>query len=149
MVINVKIKFQKTIRNSKHILQHKEWKRMGYLSVIQTYDWLYKFAELCEEQSGKNSSYMQREIICRPLMKLFPKITPEVWQYELLGHGLFESDEWINIASTVKEMEVQNVWGIVKQEYRYSKKIMEWSKGFHLYFSSKKSKSKIRRANAQ
>lgn len=142
MVINVKIKFQKTIRNSKHILQHKEWKRMGYLSVIQTYDWLYKFAELCEEQSGKNSSYMQREIICRPLMKLFPKITPEVWQYELLGHGLFESDEWINIANTVKEMEVQNVWGIVKQEYRFLRKLWNGPKASIYIFPLKKASLK-------
>ncbi|TQR19002.1 DUF2268 domain-containing protein [Psychrobacillus vulpis] len=93
------------------------------MPVIQTQSWLYKFVELCEEQSGRGSAYLQREILCEPLMKLTPKVNPEVWQYELLNYGLFEPDEWLNIKEIVKEMETKKVWQIVKKEYRLLKKL--------------------------
>lgn len=93
------------------------------MPVIQTQNWLNKFVDVCEERSGKGSVYIQQEIICNPIMKLLPKINPEVWQYELLRHGLFEPNEWMNIENTVKELEAQNVWEIVKKEYQFLKKL--------------------------
>ncbi|MGG0665755.1 DUF2268 domain-containing putative Zn-dependent protease [Viridibacillus arvi] len=88
------------------------------MSVIKTQPWLYEFIELCEEQSGKDASYIQCETLCGPLEGLKPKSTPEVWQYELQNYGLFEPYEWTNLKSTLKKLEDQKVWQIVEQEYQ-------------------------------
>ena len=92
------------------MIQDKKGKGMRYLSVIQTQTWLYKFVELCEKQSGRGSSSMQCDIICNPLMEIFPEVNPEVLQYELLSQGLFEPDEWGNLKNSVKEMERKKFW---------------------------------------
>ncbi|MFJ8066437.1 DUF2268 domain-containing protein [Psychrobacillus sp. NPDC096426] len=92
------------------------------MPVIQTQNMLYKFVELCEEQSGKGATSRHSEIICEPLMKLFPTVNQDVVQYELLRNGLFKPEEWRNIKDTVKRMEAQNVWQIVKQEYKLLRK---------------------------
>lgn len=92
------------------------------MPVIQTQNLLYKFVEQCEEQSGRGASTKHSEIIGGPLMKLFPTLTPEVVQYELLRNGLFQPGEWRNIQETVKRMEAQNMWQIVKTEYKSLRK---------------------------
>lgn len=89
------------------------------MPVIQTQNWLYQFVSSCEERSGKGATYLQREIICDPLMQHFPNISQEALQYELVSQGLFEAKEWRNIKSIVKEMEAQHIWQVVKQEYKF------------------------------
>jgi uncharacterized protein YjaZ len=93
-------------------------KRMGYLSIIQTQTCLYQYVETCEKFPGESPYSIQCEIICRPLLGSFPKMRPEELQYELLCHGLFDPDEWVNLKNTVKEMEGKNIWQIVDQEYQ-------------------------------
>lgn len=92
------------------------------MPVIQTQNLLYRFVELCEEQSGRGVTNIHSEIIGGPLKKLFPTVNPEIVQYELLRNGLFQPGEWRNIKDTVKRMEAQNVWQIVKQEYKLLRK---------------------------
>jgi uncharacterized protein YjaZ len=118
---------------------------MGYMPVIQTQPWLYKFAELCAKQSGKGSSYIQCEIICGPLKKLFPNVNSEVWQYELLKQGLFESNEWKSIGNIVKTMETRNVWEIVKKEYKNLKRLWNGPKVSIYIYPIKKAGMKFRK----
>lgn len=113
------------------------------MSVIQTQSWLYNFVELCEKQSEKDKSYIQREILCEPLKEWFPDINPEVVQYELLRQGLFEPDEWFTIKSTVKEMESKKIWHLVKQEYKYLRKLWKGPKVSIYIFPLKKANLKL------
>ncbi|QFG00049.1 hypothetical protein PB01_15120 [Psychrobacillus glaciei] len=112
------------------------------MSVIDTKNLLHKFVEVCEEKSGKSLSYMQCETICEPLMEFFPKINPEVLQYELLTQGLFEPDEWIHVKNNVKEMEEQNVWRTVEKEYKYLRKLWKGPKVSIYIFPIKKANLK-------
>ncbi|WP_144512187.1 DUF2268 domain-containing protein [Bacillus sp. FJAT-22090] len=95
------------------------------MPVIQTQNWLNKFVKLCEEKSGREANYKQSEIICEPLMKFFPQVNVEVVHYELLRNGLFQANEWRSINKIVKRLEEQDVWQIVKQEYKLLRKM--WS----------------------
>ncbi|MFJ5772019.1 DUF2268 domain-containing protein [Psychrobacillus sp. NPDC093180] len=92
------------------------------MPVIQTQNLLYKFVELCEEKSGRGAATIHAEIIGAPLKKLFPTINPDLIQYELLRNGLFQPAEWKNIKETVEQMEAENVWQTVKQEYKLLRK---------------------------
>lgn len=96
---------------------------MRCLPVIQTKNWLKQFVKLCEEQSGKETNDKQREIICEPLMKLFPNVNLEIVHYELLRNGLFQANEWQGIKEIVNRLEEQDVWQIVKNEYKLLRKI--------------------------
>ena len=120
---------------------------MRYLPVIQTQTWLKKFVNLCEENSGTDTSTIQAEIIIKPLLKLFPKVNPEECQYELLNQGLFAHEEWSNIGNSVKQLEAQNVWQIVKEEYKFLRKLWNGPKVdiyiFPLRKVSSKSKEQI------
>jgi len=89
------------------------------LSVIQTQTWLLKFVKRCEEQGGVNSYFIQCETICVPLVETFSKVNPEELQYELLNHGLFDSDDWMTIRNTLIEMDTHNIWKIVDHEYQF------------------------------
>lgn len=93
------------------------------MPVIQTENWLYKFVDLCEEQSGRGAAYKQSEIICGPLVKLFPNVNLEVIHYELQRNGLFQPNEWRTIKNIVKRMEKQKIWDVVKQEYKRLRKL--------------------------
>lgn len=113
------------------------------MSVIKTQPWLYEFIELCEEQSGKDASYIQCETLCGPLEGLKPKSTPEVWQYELQNYGLFEPYEWTNLKSTLKKLEDQKVWQIVEQEYQYLRRLWKGPKVSIYIFPIKNANMKL------
>ncbi|MFJ7971863.1 DUF2268 domain-containing protein [Psychrobacillus sp. NPDC096389] len=115
------------------------------MPVIQTQNLLYKFVEQCEEQSGRGVSIKHSEIIGAPLMKLFPTLNPEVVQYELLRNGLFQPEEWRNIKETVKQMEAQNMWQTVKQEYRLLRKRWNGPKVSIYIFPIKNATAKARK----
>ena len=115
------------------------------MPVIQTQNLLYKFVELCEEQSGRGATTKHSEIIGGPLMKLFPSVNPEVVQYELLRNGLFKPEEWRNIKDTVKRMEAQNMWQIVKQEYKLLRKRWNGPKVSIYIFPIKNATAKARK----
>ncbi|MFJ7827663.1 DUF2268 domain-containing protein [Psychrobacillus sp. NPDC096623] len=93
------------------------------MSVKETRNMLFTFAEKCEEQSGKGVETLQREIICHPVMKFFPEVNSEVIQYELLKHGLFEPSDWKSVKKIVRGLERKSVWDIVKQEYNYLREL--------------------------
>ena len=44
-------------------------------------------------------------------------------QYELLSHGLFDPFKWTESGKQVREMEKQNIWQIVDQEYQFLKNL--------------------------
>jgi uncharacterized protein YjaZ len=111
---------------------------MRYLSIIQTQTCLYQYVETCEKFPGKSSYSIQCEIICRPLLEFFPKMRPEELQYELLCHGLFDPDEWVNLKNTVKEMEVNNLWHTVDQEYQLLRSLWKGPKVSIFLFPIKK-----------
>lgn len=92
-------------------------------SVIQTQIWLYEFFDACVNQSSKSPSILQCEMLCAPLMELFPEVSPEELQYELLKHGLFDPSEWVIIGNQIKRMEKQNIWQVVEQEYQLLKSL--------------------------
>ena len=94
-------------------------------SVIQTHTWLYEFFKACVEQSSKSPCFWQCEILCVPLVKSFPEISPEELQYELLSHGLFDPIEWTDIEKQVRNMEKQSVWQIVDEEYQFLKDLWQ------------------------
>lgn len=96
---------------------------MRNLSVIETNRWLYNFFQACEKKSGKGPDILQCEILCAPLADLFPSISPEELQYDLLSHGLFDPYNWTELKIQVREMEKQNIWEIVKKEYQLLKKL--------------------------
>lgn len=112
------------------------------MPVIQTQNWLYKFVKTCEEKLGRGTSSLQCEIICGPLINLSPKVSPEVWQYELQRQGLFQPNEWQSIGNIVKEMEAQNVWHIVKQEYKLLRRLWNGPKVAIYIFPIKKGSQK-------
>ncbi|WP_342598883.1 DUF2268 domain-containing putative Zn-dependent protease [Psychrobacillus sp. FSL H8-0483] len=113
------------------------------MPVIQTQNWLYQFVELCEKQSGKGASLIQREVISDPIMKLFPHINSQACQYELLRHGLFDPNEWLTLKDKVKEMETQNVWQVVKEEYKMLRRLWDGPKVPIYIFPIKKVSSKF------
>ena len=76
---------------------------MRNLSVIETNRWLYNFFHACEEKSGKGPDILQCEILCAPLADLFPSISPEELQYDLLSHGLFDPYKWTEHQDSSKE----------------------------------------------
>lgn len=108
------------------------------MPVVQTQNRLYEWVKLCEESDGKDSSYLQRDIICKPIVKLLPKMNAEGWQYELSRHGLFDPKEWSNLKQIVMELEKQNVWEIVKQEYKFLRKLWNGPKVTIYIFPIKK-----------
>ncbi|MER2088448.1 MAG: hypothetical protein ABS920_01840, partial [Sporosarcina sp.] len=73
------------------------------------------------DQPGKGPYVVQCEVLCAPLVKLFPGISPEELQYELLNHGLFNPFEWTDIENQVETMETQHIWKIVEREYQLLK----------------------------
>lgn len=89
--------------------------------VVQTQTWLKKFFRTCEENPRANPYDLQCELLCAPIVELFPEIRPEELQYELLSNGLFDSFNWAETEKQVKRMEKKRVWQIVKQEYRLLK----------------------------
>lgn len=93
------------------------------MSVKETRNLLFTFAEKCEEQHGRGAETLQREIICDSVMKFFPEVNSEVIQYELLKNGLFEPTEWKSLKKTVRKLELNHVWDIVKQEYKYLREL--------------------------
>ncbi|MFZ0576744.1 MAG: DUF2268 domain-containing putative Zn-dependent protease [Psychrobacillus psychrotolerans] len=93
------------------------------MSVKETRNLLFTFAEKCEEQHGRGVETLQREIICDSVMKFFPEVNSEVIQYELLKNGLFEPTEWKSLKKTVRKLELNHVWDIVKQEYKYLREL--------------------------
>ncbi|QBP41144.1 hypothetical protein E2636_08380 [Paenisporosarcina antarctica] len=88
------------------------------MSVIQTQTWVYNFVKRCEDQIRENSYFIQCETICVPLVESFSNVNPEELQYELLNHGLFDSDDWVTIGCTLIEMKKNNIWRIVEVEYQ-------------------------------
>lgn len=108
------------------------------MSVKETRNMLFAFVERCEEQNGRGVESLQREIICEPVMNFFPKINSEVIQYELLKNGLFEPTEWKSVKKFVRELEVKNVWDIVKQEYKYLRELWDGPKVSIYIFPIKK-----------
>jgi len=114
------------------------------MSVKETKNMLFTFAERCEEQNGRGVESLQREIICEPVMKFFPKINSEVIQYELLKNGLFEPTEWKSVKKIVRELEVISVWDIVKQEYRYLRELWGGPKVSIYIFPIKKESTRWR-----
>ncbi|NYF26263.1 DUF2268 domain-containing protein [Sporosarcina sp. JAI121] len=58
-------------------------------------------------------------------MKLFPGISPEELQYELLNYGLFNPIEWTDIENQVETMETQHIWQIVEREYQLLKELWQ------------------------
>ena len=48
-------------------------------------------------KSSKSPYILQCEMLCAPLVELFPEISPEELQYELLSHGLFDPFKWMDI----------------------------------------------------
>lgn len=91
---------------------------MRYLSVIQTQKWLYDFVDQCKKKSIMDIASVQREVLCTPLKKVFPKVNPQAMQYELFNHGLFEPYEWFKIETITNELEKQNIWKVVEKEYQ-------------------------------
>ncbi|WP_277586552.1 DUF2268 domain-containing protein [Psychrobacillus antarcticus] len=114
------------------------------MSVKETRNMLSTFAERCEEQGGRGVETLQREIICDPVMKFFPEVNPEVIQYELLKHGLFDPTEWKSLKKMVRELEAKNVWDIVKQEYKYLRELWDGPK-VSIYIFPIKKESTLRR----
>lgn len=120
------------------IINEKNYRRMRYLSIVQTQAWLYQFVETCEKHPEENPYSLQCENICRPLQKSFPEMRPEELQYELLCHGLFDPEEWVNLKSAVKEMEGKNIWQIVDQEYQLLRNLWKGPKVSIFIFPIKK-----------
>ena len=114
------------------------------MSVKETRSMLFTFAERCEEQQGKGVESLQREIICDSVMKFFPEVNSEVIQYELLKNGLFEPTEWKSLKKIVRKLEVNSVWDIVKQEYKYLRELWDGPKASIYIFPIRKD-SKQRR----
>ena len=92
------------------------------LAVIRTSKWLYEFIEACEKKAGKEIYFQQCEILCEPLMEVFPNENREAIHYELLQYGLFEPTEWASMQEIVKEMEKRKVWELVNKEYKRLRK---------------------------
>lgn len=92
------------------------------LAVIRTSKWLYQFIEACEKKDGKEIYLRQGEILCEPLMEVFPNETREAVHYELLQYGLFEPNEWEGLSDTVGELEKRKVWELVNNEYKRLRK---------------------------
>jgi len=115
------------------------------MSVKETKNMLFSFAERCEEQNGSGVESLQREIICEPVMKFFPEVNPEVIQYELLKNGLFEPTEWKSVKKIVRELEVKSVWDIVKQEYKYLRELWGGPKVSIYIFPIKKESTRWRK----
>ncbi|QUG42690.1 hypothetical protein KD050_05300 [Psychrobacillus sp. INOP01] len=112
------------------------------MSVKETRNMLFTFAERSEEQDGRGVETLQREIICDSVMKFFPDINSEVIQYELLKSGLFEPTEWKSVKKIVRELEDKNVWDIVKQEYKYLRELWNGPKVSIYIFPIKKASTR-------
>ncbi|SDO32604.1 Uncharacterized protein YjaZ [Psychrobacillus sp. OK028] len=108
------------------------------MSVKETRNMLFTFAEKCEKQEGRGVETLQREIICHPVMKFFPEVNSEVIQYELLKHGLFEPTEWKSVKKILRRLERKSVWDIVKQEYNYLRELWNGPKVSIYIFPIKK-----------
>ena len=93
------------------------------MSVVSTQKLLYKITESCQQQPKNQLAELQSEIIATPLMKLFPEASPEAIHYELLRNGLFEPIEWVHLNKIVQQLEENNVWQVVKKEYKRLKKL--------------------------
>lgn len=95
------------------------------MTVIKTKEWLYKIIELSKKSSGRSLDDVQCEIICNPLLFHFEDVPKEALHYELLRNGLFTPDECMGLEKVVKEMERQNVWRIVSEEYKILRELWE------------------------
>ena len=109
------------------------------MPVVSTKKVLYKITESCQQQPKNQLANIQREIIATPLMALFQDAPPEAIYYELLRNGLFEPIEWVHLNETVKQLEENNVWQVVKKEYKRLKKLWNGPKvNIYIYPLTKK-----------
>ena len=88
------------------------------MPVMSTQKVLYKISEACKGRPKNQLADIQGDIITKPLMKLFPEAPPQAIYHELLRNGLFEANEWVNLSKTVKQLEENNVWRVIKKEYK-------------------------------
>ena len=109
------------------------------MPVVSTQKVLYKITESCQQQPTNQLADIQREMIATPLMKLFPDAPTEAIYHELLRNGLFEPIEWVHLNETVKQLEENNVWQVVKKEYKRLKKLWNGPKvNIYIYPLTKK-----------
>ncbi|MFP3918080.1 DUF2268 domain-containing putative Zn-dependent protease [Lysinibacillus telephonicus] len=87
------------------------------MPVVYNLPQLYKLCEKSSQSAKDNLIKVHRELLCNPLKTIFPKRTIEEIHFELLRNGLFDPYEGLDIAATIKELEQQNVWGIVQKEF--------------------------------
>ena len=109
------------------------------MPVVSTQKVLYKISESCQQQPKNQLAEIQSEIIATPLMKLFPDAPPEAIYHELLRNGLFEPIEWVHLNETVQQLEENNVWQVIKKEYKRLKKLWDGPKvNIYIYPLTKK-----------
>ena len=87
------------------------------MAVINTQQLLKTISILSNQQSDRKIEDIQLDIICTPLKAFFPNVSQEQIYYELLGNGLFDHTEIIEVNQLVKELEEKNIWQIVEVEY--------------------------------
>ncbi|MFJ8235724.1 DUF2268 domain-containing protein [Ureibacillus sp. NPDC094379] len=87
------------------------------MAVINTQQLLNTISKLSNQQSNRKVEEIQREMICTPLKAFFPNVSQEQIYYELLGNGLFDHTEIIEVNKVVKELEEKKIWLIVEAEY--------------------------------
>lgn len=96
---------------------------MRSLTVIRTEKQLNQIRELCEFQSQLEIANIQRQLLCKPLERVFPDASLETIHYELIRNGLFTPNEWRSLDRKVKELKANKVWEIVTSEYELLKNI--------------------------
>ena len=87
------------------------------MAIVNTQRLLYQMSKLSNQCSVEKVEEIQRDIICTPLEKFFPNVSRTLLHYELLRNGLFDPYEEIELENVVKELEIQNTWQIVENEY--------------------------------
>lgn len=87
------------------------------MAVINTQQLLNEISIKSKQQSDKKVEEIQCDVICTPLKALFQNVSQEQLYFELLGNGLFDPTEIIEVNELVKELEEKKIWQIVEAEY--------------------------------
>lgn len=87
------------------------------MSVVDTLSQLYKLSELSKQNTGEKIIEIHRDLLCNPLEKYFPKVSMEELHFELLGNGMFDPHEGVELDELIKGLELRNVWATLQEEF--------------------------------
>ncbi len=82
--------------------------------------------KICKKGEGKPRTFIasiQRDIITKPLLALFPETPPEAIYYELLQNGLYEPRDSAELMDIVMQLEKKELWTLAEKEYNRLKKL--------------------------